>query len=202
MGELGLCECGCGKPTAIALRNCKRWGWIKGEPKRFVKGHNGRRPFDERFWEKVDDRAGPENCWPWLAGHDIHGYGVFMVGYPGRMVPRKAHRIAWELTHATHIPKGLCALHECDNPPCVNPAHLFLGTLKDNAADMLRKGRNRPNPQRGEANHNAKLTEERVRLIRHLRKLGWSRSQIATAARTSERSVKHVVQGETWVHVS
>lgn len=84
----------------------------------------------DRFWAKVD-RSG--DCWLWM-GKRIVKYGYFNH--------RRAHRVAWELTHGD-IPKGLYVLHSCDNPPCVNPAHLRLGTQFDNMADMHDRGRGR-----------------------------------------------------------
>lgn len=98
------------------------------------------RPFAERFWEKVDRRS-PDECWPWLGrARTSFGYGAFAIG---RDRANRAHRIAWELTNGP-VPVGLSALHRCDNPPCCNPAHLFLGTQADNIADMVAKGRHRP----------------------------------------------------------
>lgn len=91
----------------------------------------------DRFWSKVD-RTGT-GCWLWLASLTGAGYGQFWLN--GRR--EGAHRVAWELTYGP-IPDGLLVCHDCpdgDNPRCVNPAHLFLGTTKDNADDMVAKGR-------------------------------------------------------------
>lgn len=92
------------------------------------------RPVADRFWPKVQKGDG---CWEWQGSRLPHGYGHLTI--PGRGVPY-AHRISWELTHG-EIPDGLWVLHHCDNPPCVRPDHLFLGTAQDNVDDSIRKGR-------------------------------------------------------------
>lgn len=78
----------------------------------------------------------PEGCIEWRYSRDVKGYGIF--NSHGRSM--KAHRRAWELAFGK-IPEGMCVLHKCDNPPCCNIEHLFLGTKKDNAHDAIRKGR-------------------------------------------------------------
>lgn len=117
-----------------------------------------------RFWKKVD-RRGPDECWTWKAAKDPAGYGRF--GFFGSRTCL-AHRFSWMLTYGP-IPKGFYVCHHCDNPPCVNPGHLFCGTASDNVADAIAKGRMvPPRALPGESNPRAKLTESQVREIRSL----------------------------------
>src|SRR5699024_793010 len=112
---------------------------------------------------KVDKSQGPEGCWLWTAGtrgFKSHHYGLFSVN--GANIG--SHRYSWMIANGP-IPKGMAICHRCDNPPCVNPAHLFLGTIADNHRDMEQKGRHPHeaawNPV-GEVNPKAKLTDEIV----------------------------------------
>jgi hypothetical protein len=104
-----------------------------------------KRPLEERMLNKfrVD---GATRCWLWTAAQDKKGYGVIQEG--GFYAPKNllAHRASW-MIHCGDIPEGLCVLHRCDRPPCINPDHLFLGTVRDNHADMDNKGR-RPKTRR------------------------------------------------------
>ena len=90
----------------------------------------------ERFWNKVMKIVETDECWEWIAFKNKDGYGLF--GYNGKN--QKAHRVSWQL-HNGPIPDGLCVLHKCDNPSCVNPNHLFLGTNADNIKDRVNKNR-------------------------------------------------------------
>ena|SRR6478736_2120937 len=96
--------------------------------------------FPDRFWSYVDKR-GPNECWPWVGyTHQQFGYGMISIVTQRPML--LAHRVSLELSGVA-IPEGMNVLHRCDNPPCVNPAHLFPGTQADNMRDMQAKGRAR-----------------------------------------------------------
>jgi hypothetical protein len=103
----------------------------------------------ERFWAKVKKTNG---CWIWIAARNVHKYGQFNV--EGKML--KAHRVSWVL-HFGLIPGTLHVLHKCDNPPCVNPAHLFLGTPADNMRDCVTKGRIATGDRSGARTHPERL---------------------------------------------
>lgn len=107
----------------------------------------------ERFWQKVNKT---ENCWEWTA-QIVFGYGKFRLE-PRPAPPRHAHRVSYEWAYGP-IPKGLLVCHHCDNPRCVRPDHLFLGTHKDNTEDMMSKGR-------GNFHGATKLTDIQVLEIR------------------------------------
>lgn len=129
--------------------------------------------FPSYFWEKVLINDGA-SCWIWTGVKNIAGYG-YVDQYKRHNVPRMAHRISYHLTNGP-IPDGLLVLHKCDNPSCVNPSHLFLGTQKDNMRDCVEKGRKPRGPEhaarikevalKGESNKNSKLTESDVLSIR------------------------------------
>lgn len=147
----------------------------------------------ERFWVKVDKTGGPDSCWPWTAARHYKGYGQFTwrVSY-GVFEERSAHRTAWELAHGPVL-DGLHVLHRCDNPPCCNPAHLWLGTNAENNADMMRKGRHVV--PLGEAHGRSKLTRDGVALL-HL--LGLSIPKAAKLFGVSGTTIWAVRHGKVW----
>lgn len=97
-------------------------------------------PIEDRFWSKVNKT---DNCWVWigsLGGSPPKNYGQFWMN--GKI--RKATHVSWELHHKKAFPLGLMACHSCDNPPCVNPQNIFVGTMKENIIDASKKGRLHP----------------------------------------------------------
>lgn len=162
------------------------------------------RPLAERFWEKVNKNGPvpahrPElgRCWLWIAGINVPrgGYGMFALR---KGVIRRSHRVAWELANGP-IPEGLWVLHRCDNPPCVRPEHLVLGTPKDNTADMTGKGR--ANIARGSRRGGAKLTEADVVAIRAARAEGATGAELASQYGVHRTSIYHICRGDFWKHV-
>ncbi len=192
-----LCECGCGQPAATAKATNKKLGWIKDQPLRFAHGHNRRVAPDKRFWANVSPGNFTE-CWHWQGAFTSLGYGV--ISDRGQHIG--AHRFSWVL-HFGPIPGALQVLHRCDNPACVNPYHLFLGTQLDNVRDMDAKGRRvtQCNPRRGETHADAKLTEADVTEIRQLSALGVSQRKIAKQFGMSQQQISDIVRRRRWAHV-
>lgn len=156
----------------------------------------------QRFWPKVDRSAGLDACWPWSAAKSPAGYGKMTTGgRKGQIIG--AHRISYELNVAP-IPDGLWVLHRCDNPPCVNPAHLFLGDCEANVHDMWSKGRASPPPPpttetaAGERNPMAKLTRAKVANMRAEYASGVRQCDLATQYGVSRSIVCNIIAGTRW----
>ena len=166
-----------------------------------------------RFWSKVDKdgpvqphRPGIDQCWVWL-GSLRKGYGyirVFGVNY-------RAHRLSWLLSGSS-IPEGLCVLHRCDNPSCVRPEHLWVGTQLENIADRHRKGREACGDRHGFALHpeacargsrvgSARVTEEMVVEIRRRARQGERHKTLAHQFGITKLTVSMITRRKTWIHV-
>jgi HNH endonuclease len=146
-----------------------------------------------RFWDKVN-KAGNEDCWLWTASVAGKGYGQLKL--PGQRRQTYAHRLSYEI-HCGEIAEGQAVLHECDNPRCVNPKHLFLGTSGDNAQDMMRKGRH----LYGERNTEHRLTEADVNRILDMLDQGVVQRHIANEFGVGQMTVSRIGRGERWRHV-
>lgn len=196
----GYCHCGCGQLAPLAKRNRIARGQVKGEPIRFIHGHYGHTmsfgSCEESFWAKVE--AGDiTECWIWQGSLDAYGYGMATF----KQKTYKAHRLSYEL-HFGSIPDGMYVCHNCpdgkDNPRCVNPAHLFLGTAADNSADMVRKSRQ----SRGEAKPNARFTESQVIEMRALYGQGMTITGLGERYGVGVTTIHHIVHFNTWKHVA
>lgn len=145
---------------------------------REFKGRFGAENFLERFWAKIDVR-GPDECWEWTATRHYKGYGEFRI-VTSRSA--KAHGVAWILANTRDIPAGMVVCHRCDNPPCCNPGHLFLGTVGDNNRDRAAKGRGgKTRAWKLFCKHGHRRTAENV----YFRKGGWLQCRECTLNPTS-----------------
>lgn len=173
----GLCE--------MHDQRLKRTGTTDDPPKKTLA---------DRFWEKVD-RRGADDCWEWTAARNEHGYGV-MRPVGRRSGPTvKAHRVSLMLADVGI--DGLVIRHSCDNPPCVNPAHLSVGTKADNSADMVSRDRH----ARGSRSGASKLHERQVLEIRARAASGELHRLIAADYGVSRVTITNIVTRHTWRHL-
>ena len=137
-------------------------------------------------------------CWEWMRVRNQHGYGQLRVN--GRMM--YAHRLAYQLG-VGRIPDGLHVLHQCDNPRCINPSHLSVGTRSQNMRECSKRGRSRiPKPVKlGEQNGAAKLAVADVRSIRQLLADGWTQRAIAERFGVCQQNIANIKSGKVWMHV-
>lgn len=140
---------------------------------------------------KADETTG---CWTWTASTAGKGYGQLRI--PGTRRNIYAHRFSYELHHGP-IPTGLLVCHTCDNPRCVNPKHLFLGTEEANLQDMAAKDRH----LYGERNNQHKLTEKQVHEIHDIAATGATQREIANMYGIGQMTVCRILNGERWKHV-
>ena len=145
------------------------------------------KPVSLRLIEKIIPTD--NGCWEWIGYRDREGYGNITI----RGKTTKPHRVSYE-TFIGPIPYGMCVCHTCDNPPCINPSHLFLGTFGDNNKDRDKKGRG----VHGEKVHTAKLTYTEVEKIKELKANGDSYRKLANQFGVSPGNIWHIVKDKSW----
>jgi hypothetical protein len=161
-----------------------------GDPNGGIKPHG---TMEERFWRFVEKT---DECWVWT-GQKIRGYGRLSVGAKEEKSVG-AHRFSWELHNKQKIPDGKFVMHSCDNPSCVNPDHLSIGSPKENYDDMVLKGRRKVVAPKGVANGKSILDEEKVRFIKTC---GLNHAKTAKILGVSVSCVRGVRSGRTWSQV-
>ena len=162
------------------------------------------------FWSHITRNGHACGCWGWNGSKRDKGYGAFCWRVRGGgYIQSRASRFSW-IIHRGTIPPGMFVLHRCDNPECSNPDHLFLGTIAENNADMVLKGRHvaggtkaaklgiETKYKRGEAHHNAKLAQSDVNEIRKARGDGLSFSQIGKQFNIGATTAWKICNGKLW----
>jgi len=197
MSDLPLCQCGCGKHVSKVTNQ-------------FCYGHrrrNHRGTPEERFWKYVNKTA---TCWLWTGATQAIPYNYGVLNIKGKL--HRAHRLAWQFLKGP-IPDGYEICHNCpdgDNPLCVNPEHLFVGTHKDNMLDCIAKGRNpavtdlhMPTRARGSRIGTSSMNEEDVAALRQLAKAHPEIKQGTWAKqfKTSQANVSRILLYQAWKHV-
>jgi len=141
-------------------------------------------------WNKVVRKQELGECWEWKGRVDNSGYGV--LKFQGKVV--RPHRAMWQIHNATTLLPGINALHRCDNPPCMNPAHIFPGTQQQNIADMHQKGR---------GGCNRVLTEDQVVEMKRLYRTGkYKQAEIEKMFKSSSGQLSRIMNQKTWAHVA
>lgn len=202
------CVCDCGS-TKLAWRgplvagDCQSCGCLRSSsPRMHWKRH--RSSVYDRFKQKVDRSGGPDACWPWTAARNPDGYGMLRVPLEsGGWRMAMAHKLALEFS-GVKIPDGKFALHTCDNPPCCNPKHLYVGDHEQNMRDMVARGRASHHGftgPLGEGRYNACLTNEIVRAARARARNGESPSAIARTVGVNVHTLWNAIRGRTWAHI-
>lgn len=196
MSELfEICQCkGCELPVQTLGMCTKHWRRNRKYGTPFATRLHALRalPVDVRFG-RLYKQIG--ECWEWIGGVDSDGYGLF-EGVFNTTRYRRAHRFSWAFHNLSDIPKGMFVCHSCDNPRCVNPEHLRLGTAAENNSERATKGRN--HVQRGESGNKAKLTEDQARAI-----LADPRPypEIAHAYGVATNTISSVKNRVSWAHL-
>lgn len=189
------CRCACGKEMEVNGQSLRR------KTSKSCGCSWGRRTLEEEFWKRIP-KGNPDECWPWK--NQDSGYGQLTFNRKNM----SAHRVCWEI-HFGPIPNRLHVLHRCDNPPCCNPSHLFLGTNLDNIEDKINKNRQangqnvRKNHEhlKGELINTAEFSDEQIMEIRRRDSIGESPTLIASAFGTSRSYIAQIVSGGCWNHL-
>jgi len=146
----------------------------------------------ERFWSKVNCTENSNDCWEWQSGKHRQGYGNF--SFKGKNI--RSHRVSYVLAYGELLPDTK-VLHECDNPACVNPKHLFLGTQQDNIMDMVSKGRQKG--ASGETNGSAKLSIADIEYIRKRYAMGnITQKTLADQFGVVHQLISQIIRNEIW----
>ena len=198
-----LCVCECGNTRKNVVKEGLRRGKTKSCGCDFPNGSLGANLSKEEYFEHTRKRLKKKiliknECWEWQGQLNNHGYAFASWGQAEEKKKTVLHRVAYAIW-IEEVPRGLCVLHKCDNPKCINPEHLYLGTKKDNTRDI--KNRNRFNPARGEKCGMSKLKSEEILEIRDLREKGMTLNQISHKFDVTYENIHAICKRRTWRHI-
>jgi len=198
LAPYGKCQCGCGRDAPIAKVSRSERGDLRGEPIRYIRGHVG--AVINNAWTSLEEICAAyvipgqaNDCWPWKGFIARNGYGYVSFHRKDML----GHRVSY-IVNRGPIPEGMHVCHRCDNPACVNPNHLFLGTHQDNMDDKVRKGRQ----PRGERNGGVKLSDAQVARIKvELAERTESNNKIARRYGVGRKAIDFIESGRNWAHI-
>lgn len=192
-----ICKCDCGTEWKVALTAIRRGKTVSCGCKR-IDNNRSRGYSDLDVARVLSVRTTETNggCLEFQGFRNQDGYGI--ICFRGKIMG--AHRVAWMIKNGK-IPDGMYILHRCDNPPCCNVDHLFIGTQKDNMQDCVSKGRLTRNPRKGDRHPLSKIKERDIPEIRFLLQGGTSQTVIARRFGVSRSTIEQIKYGKTWKHI-
>jgi|SRR6188508_111364 len=187
-----LCLCDCGKNKIIKTSNlvCKKTtscGCLRA-----VNSQDYQEKLKEKLLKNI--KIDGNGCWIWQKSKHRQGYGNFCCNRKVLL----AHRVSWTIFKG-NLDLEILVCHTCDNPPCCNPEHLFLGTDKDNSIDAFSKGRIKRH--KGENHARSKFKNEDIENIRSLKREGKTQKEISEMYSVTISAIKHILKKRTWIHI-
>ncbi|RPI85131.1 MAG: hypothetical protein EHM34_00045 [Nitrosopumilales archaeon] len=191
-GKKSICKCECGNTKIIATSNLRLGNIFSCGCLRSINRENYDQDMKNKLLSRIDIKD--NGCWEWKGAKHRQGYGN--IGYKRKVC--LAHRISWKLFRGD-LRDDILVLHKCDNPPCINPDHLFLGSDRDNVLDSISKGRFYR--AKGKDHYFSRFSNEQIKEIRKLSESGITYDKIAKLFDSHKATICHIVKRKSWKHL-